>query len=174
MDIFEIIEGDHADIRRLLNEVIHQTSARMPQHKRMEKSEDWEEALHDLKLSVVAHNRAEEATLYDHLRWVAHQKEIAEDKTCEHRMVEEFLEDLERLNPMDRDWDTRLGLLKNQIESHQAEEETATFDVIRPHLDAQTSGRLAQEFTRIHDDIVEGAPNRPKWRSVINPAGLDL
>jgi hemerythrin superfamily protein len=175
MDIFEIIRNDHTDIRRLLNEVIHQTSIPMPKEKRLLQPEDWEDALHDFKLSLVGHNRAEEALLYVLLRSHDHADHVAaESKTHEHRIAENLLADLENMNPRDRDWGTQLGLMKNQIESHQAEEETATFELLAPLIDESNSDRLAREFLHLRDDIVSGAKFHPKGRSVVNPAGLDL
>ena len=175
MDIFELIKGDHADIRSLLNEIIHQTSAPISEHKRiLDKPEDWEEALHDLKLELVGHNRAEEAILYTRLRELPNGFEMMKDEIHEHHVAEELLEALEHINPRDRDWDAKIGLLKNQIESHQAEEEGTTFDLLRPDIDAETSARLARDFESLRDDIIEGAKYHPKGRSNLNPAGLDL
>jgi hemerythrin superfamily protein len=174
MDIFETLQGDHRDIRELLNEVIHQTSTPVPDEERPERSEDWEEAFHDLKVSIVGHNRAEEATLYDHLRQLPQQAVLADSKTHEHHQVEELLEDLEEINPQDKSWDTKIALLQNQIEAHFAEEEGTTFERVRPTLNTKTNSRLAEEFTSLRDDIVESVKYHPKGRSMINPAGLDL
>ena len=173
MSIFEVIKGDHEDIRVLLNEVIDQTSVSIPKRKHeLEHPEDWEEALHDLKLALVAHNRAEEATLYLKLRSLS--VPTANTKIHEHNEAEDILHEIERMNPQDREWGERLGFLRNQIESHQAEEETSTFDLIKPLIEEEESSRLAEEFVRLRDDLVEGAKYHPKGRSVVNPAGLNL
>jgi hemerythrin superfamily protein len=172
MDILDVLRDDHTDIRRLLNEIVNQTSTPTPKRVRLDRSEDWGEALHDFKLSLLGHNRAEEAVLYSLLREA--DSEFVESKINEHRIVEELLASLERMNPGDRDWDTKLGLLKNQIEAHQAEEESTTFEKLRGTAGLNQRELLAGEFNQLRDDIVEGARYHPKGRSVVNPAGLNL
>jgi hemerythrin superfamily protein len=164
MDIFETLRVDHAAIQDLLDQVLESNESKT----------DWAEALADLKISLVAHNRAEEAILYEFMRGAPQRAETADLKTEEHHLAEEILDDLDRLNPADYDWDTTLALLKNQIESHIAEEETMVFSSLTPFIDDEMSEKMAADFTSLRDDIIEGAPYHPRGRSIINPAGLDL
>jgi hypothetical protein len=51
----------------------------------------------------------------------------------------------------DFNWDRTLGLLKNQLESHIAEEETMVFKVLSAFVDDDTSDKMAKEFIRLRD-----------------------
>lgn len=174
MDIFELIRADHAEIRSLLNEVIDQTSIAIPRSKHdLERPSDWEEALHDLKLSVVAHNRAEEEVLYTRLGEASGRPGLGGGKTHEHRIAESLLAEIEKMNPRDLDWSEKLALLRNVMESHQAEEETQTFDLLRKSIDVDESHRLAVLFEKIRDRIGQ-TRRHPMGRSRLNPEGLNL
>lgn len=174
MDIFELIRADHAEIRSLLNEVIDQTSIAIPQEKHaLERPSDWEEALHDLKLSVVAHNRAEEEVLYSRIEDLTGRSGLGGGKTHEHRIAESLLAEIELMNPRDHDWSEKLALLRNVVESHQAEEETQTFELLKGAIDETSSDKLAVLFEKIRDRI--GQSRRfPKGRTRLNPEGLNL
>ena len=147
MDIFDILRDDHARVRNLLNELILQTSEPTADH------DAHLEPLNALKRAMIAHDRAEESVLYEHLRINAHQADLAESKAEEHHLAEAILIELERKSPTDADWDMSLGLLKNQIESHMAEEETSTFDMLRPFVDAEATERMADEFLEMQAQV---------------------
>lgn len=171
MDIFELIRADHTQIRNHLNELIDQTSISIPAEKHdFEKPQDWEEAFHDLKVSFVAHARAEEDVLYPLLG-----EKFAGGRTHEHRLAEGLLAELELLNPRDYSWGEKLGFLRNLIESHQAEEEGTTFDRIRSLIDddPQQKDELGARFENIRDRIAQQR-RLPKRKSALNPAGLNL
>lgn len=180
MDFFELLRIEHASLRDLLDQLIDKSTSSSaeeaavspPRDETLER--DWPEIMHDLKLALIGHNRAEEAVLYDALRRIPHRSEMADLKTEEHHLAEELLEDLEEINPADRQWAMKLGLLKNQIESHVAEEETTVFSLLLSEITDEESERMSTEFESLRDDIVQGARYHPKGRSVINPAGLDL
>lgn len=170
MDIFETLRIEHAAIADDLNDLIDKSTA--PDQNPI--GEDWPELFHDFKLSLVAHNRAEEAVFYQVLNSIPHQGNLANIKTQEHHLIEELLEDLEEINPADKSWTLKIALLKNQIDSHIGEEETTVFALVRPYITTEQSDNMVHEFESLRDEIVEGAPYHQKGRSIMNPAGLDL
>lgn len=121
-----------------------------------------------------AHNRAEEAIFYTLLRRAPGHSDVETVKIKEHRLTEELLEDLEEINPKDKDWETKIEVLKNHLEAHNDEEETTVFPLIQPYLRENEGPALAREFEDLKNDIIEGAKYFPKGRSQFNPAGLDL
>lgn len=171
MDIFEILRIEHASIRGILDDLVD-TSTDVQAGGDL--GQDWTDLLADLKLTLVAHNRAEEATLYDALSNIPHRDELADIKTEEHHLAEELLEDLEEINPADNQWAEKLAVFRNHLESHFAEEETNVFSVAQSHIDQEQGEQLYREFEQLRDDLVESVKYHPKGRSVINPAGLDL
>ncbi len=164
MDIFEELRADHAAIRSLLDEIIESSTGLSPT--KASEGREWPEALQELKTSLFAHNRAEEAVFYEALSQIPHRDELAEIKTEEHHMGETVLDELIAMNPEDSDWDIRLDLLKNQIESHVAEEETLVFSILKEHTSEQEALRMAQEFEKLREELrtqvpVAAAPQTP-------------
>lgn len=174
MDIFETLRIDHASIRSVLDDLIDRSSDKESMAVGGELGQDWPNLLMDLKRSLVAHDRAEETVVYDFLRRIPNRAEMADLKTEEHHLAEELLEDLDEINPADYDWGPKLELLKNQLESHFAEEETNTFSVLQPHMTDEISDQMVVDFTSLRDDLYESASYQPKGRSIVNPAGLNL
>lgn len=174
MDIFTVLRLEHAAIRSILDDLIEVSSDKESAQVGGNLGQDWPDLLLDLKLSLVAHNRAEENVVYDFLRQVPHRNETAELKTEEHHMAEEMLEDLEESDPADKQWGTKLALLKNQLESHIAEEETSVFSILEPYVTDEISDKMVVDFQTLRDDLYESAMYQPKGRNFINPAGLNL
>lgn len=156
MGIFETLRIEHAAIQDLLDDLIDATTVPMEGERPVIHHADWVECVRELKQTLIAHDRAEEAVFYDLLRSAANRSELADVKTEEHHIVEELIENLERLQPRDGNWPVQLALLKSQIESHIAEEEANVFGIVQPFVDDEHSERLAVEFEKLRD---ETAPN---------------
>ncbi len=164
MNIFETLRLDHAGVRNLMEDLIDGDRA----------AENWPEVFYDLKLALVAHNRAEEQVFYDVLNRIPNREELADIKTEEHHMAEEILQDLEEMSPSDRDWDTTLGLLKNQIESHIAEEETFVFAVIEAQISDEEAETMSEAFERARTEVMQTSDYLPRATVDFNPAGRGL
>lgn len=134
--------------KNLLDEVIDQTTlgrigggrARPPI------CENWKDCLIELQRQFVAHARAEEIVFYEALREIGHHSEMADTKTEEHHVIEELIESLLKLTPVDRGWGIRLSLLKNQLESHVAEEETVIFGAVMLQIDDELADEMGRRF----------------------------
>ncbi len=173
MDIFEAVRLDHASILETLDELINQSVPPVPSGP-VPGEEDWASLFHDLKLTTLAHDRAEEAVFYTLLRRNPGHSELEAIKSKEHHLTEELLEDLEEINPQDRTWATKLEVLKNHLSNHFDEEETNVFPLVKPYLAENEGLQLGHEFEELKNDIIIGAKYFPKGRSQFNPAGLDL
>ncbi len=162
MEIFETLRLEHANLERLLDELIEGASG----------SKD--EKLMDLKLAIVAHDRAEEEIVYEVLRRIPYRGETADLRTEEHFLNESVLADLEDVDSESESWPILLDVFKNQLESHVAEEETFVFSLLRDHLEEGEAEKLATDFERRRDEILASERFHPQGRPPINPAGLDL
>lgn len=160
MNIFDTLRQDHAGVRNLVEELIA--------------GENWPEAFYDLKLALVAHNRAEETVFYDILNGIPNREELADIKTDEHHMAEEILQDLEEMSPQDHDWPTTLALLQSQIEAHVAEEETFVFALIGEHLSEDEADDLGERFERARSEIVQTSDYLPRANLNFNRVQRDL
>lgn len=159
MEIFETLRKDHALVRDQLDLLIGLTADRSEVGA---SKDEWIEAFYDLKMALVAHNRAEESVFYDVMNRVPNRPELSDIKTEEHHLAEETLQDLEEMSPSDRDWSAMLALLKNQIESHVAEEETFVFGVMQDHITSSESERMSEDFLRLRNAEFLGRGYRPK------------
>lgn len=176
MDIFETLRIEHAALSSLIDELIAKSTSPLESDDQQAEvgTYDWTDLFQELKLAFVAHDRAEEAEFYEVLRSLPHRAELAETKRHEHRLLEEMLEDIEQLNPQDREWEAKLALFKNQFEAHISEEETEVFGIMREFVHEDEREAMSSRFEGLRDDIVEGVHYHPKGRSLINPSGLDL
>lgn len=159
MEIFETLRNDHARVRDHLDLLIGLSL----RDSKGEINEDWTEAFYDLKMALIAHHRAEETVFYDVMNRVPNRPELADIKTEEHHLAEETLQDLEEMTPADRDWGAMLALLKNQIESHVAEEETFVFGVMQDLISDVESERMSEDFLRLRTEEFLGRGYRLKF-----------
>ncbi len=136
-DIFEILKAEHADLRRLLEEVIEPTEGPA--------AGILDAKLLELRSALISHDRAEEAVFYEALKNVPNRTELAETKEEEHHMTEAILEDLIASR---EDWDAKLALLKNHMEGHIAEEETSVFAIMQSSISTEQSEQMARSFVQ--------------------------
>lgn len=163
MNIFDMLRADHVSIRQTLDDLIEPR-----------RGHDWVDAFYDLKIAMVAHDRAEEQVVYDRLRAIPHRGELADAKTDEHEQIESILHALEALDPKDASWGQMIALFKNEWESHIAEEETSVLPILEEVVDDIECDSLAREFERLRDEIIESLRVAHKGIPNVNPAGLSL
>jgi iron-sulfur cluster repair protein YtfE (RIC family) len=177
MDIFETLRLEHAAMRSLLDEIIEKSTSEAAisgSPTGEAPGEDWADLLHDFKLSLIAHDRAEEAVFYDVLTRIPNRTEMYDLKIDEHHLAEELLADVEQLNPQDYEWGSRLALLQNQMESHIAEEETVVYAIVREAISDEEAERMAGEFEKLREELAQGVQFSRQGSAAINPAGLDI
>lgn len=153
MEIFEALRLDHIRLRDGLDDLIDMTTGQ-------ELTDEWAEVFFDLKQSLNAHDRAEETVFYDALTRVPNRQELADIKTEEHHQVEETLQELELIHPAGSGWIQMLFLLRNQIESHIAEEETFVFGLLQGVISDEESEQMGDEFRRLRDRELMGREYR--------------
>jgi hemerythrin superfamily protein len=163
MDIFECLRADHARLKNLLDDLIEADAKSVPRIKM------------ELKLAIIAHDRAEEEVVYEVLRLIPYRAELADLRTDEHFLNESVLGDLDDVEPDDEDWITFVDLFKNQLDSHFAEEETFVFSLLRDNLDEKLIVSMADDFEKRRNEIARQTKRyHPEGLPPINPAGLDL
>jgi hypothetical protein len=170
MDIFETLRVDHAQTRGLLDDIIELT---IDEPTESGKSLDMKllpeinaESFRALKQALVMHDRAEEAVFYEALDILGHSRELSETKTEEHHLIESYVEELENLSLGDPLWKVTLGLLKNQLELHVAEEETTVFNLMSSFIDDETSDKMARDFLRIKSGDAHVPVSQQKIRNI--------
>lgn len=162
MNFFEILRNDHHTLRLDLENLIEATT---PSLDAPAKSPKAGKCLNRLKVRLNAHSRAEEAVLYERLRLIPHRDEMADDQIEEHHQIEEHLEALEKMGPEDSAWEETLSLLKNELESHLANEETTLFPILELALENEELNRLAVAFESSRDLTLESLGIAPQKKT---------
>ena len=155
MDILEVLQSDHEKVIDMINRLM--TLAESPGLENQ-----WPAAYHDLKATVISHDRAEEAIFYEALRRaLADQGQTQEHfdrRDQEHREIEDLLHDLEEANPNDEKWLSKMALIKSHLVSHTQEEEAGVFEMARKSLPEGALADMAHEFKELRREIIRAIP----------------
>ncbi|MES2962500.1 MAG: hemerythrin domain-containing protein [Bdellovibrionota bacterium] len=166
MTIFELLCDDHHTLKLKLENLIEVTSPSLrTERPNASNDEGAFELLAELKAAVLAHERAEDAVFYDRLRLLPHRDELADLLVEQHHQIDEHLDDLERMGPGAREWEQTLSLLKNELESHLAEEESAVFPILQLAIEGDESERLARRFQMARTETIEAMHLAPKRKT---------
>jgi iron-sulfur cluster repair protein YtfE (RIC family) len=166
MTIFELLAKDHHMLKLRLENLIEATSPSLRDSRpKVTGGDDATSQLAQLKAAVLAHGRAEESVLYDRLRTLPHRDELADLQIEQHHQVEEHLEELERMDSDSPDWEATLSLLKNELESHLAEEESTVFPLLELAIEPDESERMARSFEIARDDVYESMHVMPEKKT---------
>jgi len=140
MDILDLLTSDHAKVKKTL-EQMEQTSARAGKRR--------EALLEHLNENLLPHMYAEEQYFYQILLDETPDKEIVYEALEEHRAAKAVLLDLEDAPSDDPRWLARCRVLKELIEHHIEEEESAVFDVAREIMTQDRATEVAQRFKEL-------------------------
>ena len=155
MTIFKVLRLEHVVARGLLEEIIERTTLSSAGAN----LEMTRKLVRDLRTMLISHNRAEESVFYEALRELAHHPELADTRAEEHHMIEELMEDLESTSPRDDNWNEKLAVIKSQIESHFAEEETVVFSTLDNVIDDDLGETLARSFEVLRSELMRASSN---------------
>ena len=133
MDIFEHLKNDHRKV-----------SALMTQIEQTDDEGERQTLFQDLKVAVIRHAKAEEATFYSFLDRYEEMEDLIAEAREDHQMVESLIHDIESLPATSVEWMTHFQELKESIDDHVDQEETEIFEEARMIID----GREADELER--------------------------
>lgn len=170
MTIFEILRDDHHRLRLLLENLIEATSHSIEPHNEHPSTKTARKHLGDLSMALVAHARAEDLVFYARLRFIPHRDGLADEQVEMHRHIESILETLRSMDVDDDAWDETLSLLKNELESHLAEEEATIFPILQLALEGDEAERLGRDFEIARDDFLEHELPRTKKAPLMAPS----
>ena len=136
LDIFELLEQDHREIRQLLTRVADK--------------EDYQ-AFPALAAMINAHVEAEEQAFYQPLQDRSEQDlhETVLEGFEEHHVGELVMRELDRNNRGSERWHAKAMVFKEIIEHHLDEEEMRLFPVAREIINNGHADAMGQEFARL-------------------------
>jgi iron-sulfur cluster repair protein YtfE (RIC family) len=125
MNAFTLLKNDHKKVAGLL-EKLDATTERGVKTR--------EELFTTLKQELDIHTKIEETIFYPALEEYEDTRDITLEAIEEHRIVKQFLSELESLGKDEEQWTAKFTVLKENIEHHVEEEEGEMFKKARKAL----------------------------------------
>jgi hypothetical protein len=133
MNAFTLLKEDHKKVAGIL-EKIDATTERGVKTR--------EELFAQLKTELDIHAEIEETIFYPELEKHDESRDITLEAIEEHRIVKEFLAELDSMSKDDEVWTAKMTVLKENIEHHVEEEEGEMFSKARKALTEEEIERL--------------------------------
>lgn len=141
-DIFTVLEAEHRDLMRLIDEVDRAVAAAR------------QAAFDRLWTEFEAHTVAEREVLYDRLRDDPLARATVLRGEQEHHVVESIFRELHRLRPDSERFGAKLHVVRELLRHHVDEEEHDLFPKARQILGEQEPAQLAEQFSRRRRGLV--------------------
>jgi hemerythrin-like domain-containing protein len=136
MDILEVLKEDHKEVSQLLKKI-----------SRTRALKSREKIFVDMKQSVEIHSFLEQLIFYTALQDSPENEFVVESAQKEHQEIEYLLAELDSLPKDDEEWMPKFRLVKERIEEHVKEEESALFDCAHQTFTPQRLLDLGAEMT---------------------------
>lgn len=137
MDIIERIRSEHRGILEDLNELLNGPIDNVDKYAR--------EYL-DLMAKVEAHEKGEEASIYQAISTDLDVRPIALQSMEEHRVIRNLMRDLADVKVNEETWLPKLVVLNNMISLHFQIEEGNIFPLLDEMIAAEDKEKLDKEF----------------------------
>jgi hemerythrin superfamily protein len=115
-NIFDRLKADHDSHRALLARIGDATA-----------SEERKALFDTFRIEVTAHAAAEEETLYATMLADPELRHDAQHSVSEHKEIDDFLEEIEKLDVATKEWDEKFGEMRHRYTHHIDEEEEEMF-----------------------------------------------
>lgn len=137
MTIFDVLKKEHQDLKQLFLKL----------EKTEEEDDDMrEEVFHELELNIMAHAKAEQATVYARLEQEDEMKAIMSEAQEEHALAERFVHEIKDMDVEDEEWMPKVIMLRENIEHHMEEEEGEMFKIAKNILSDEEQEDLGVAF----------------------------
>jgi hemerythrin superfamily protein len=161
-DILELLLEDHAEFRRLFEEL----ERTVPELR--------DELFRYTVARLASHEAAEEAVVHSTVRDdIPGGREIADARLAEEAEAEQLLADMTDMDPTSPDFSDALARLRDEVLTHAEHEERDEFPQLRQHLDAEDRRDLGRIFRTLRDTGPTrphpNTPQTPEVRAVAGP-----
>ena len=138
--IFATLQKEHGEVSTLMSQL-----------RRTDASDDSNaeyrgELFRKIRMELLAHASAEEATFYSSLKARAETLALIQSSIDEHQTIDDLLEELTRLGTESLIFDSRFRDLVAAVNHHIDEEETQLFPKAKDALSAEEISRLDDTF----------------------------
>ncbi|MGH8771681.1 MAG: hemerythrin domain-containing protein [Burkholderiales bacterium] len=142
VDIFDLLQEDHERVCDLLRviEISYEPGER-------------EETFDEMKTELVLHSEAEENIFYRELASHEELRDLVMECREEHKLIEQLLEDMARMDSADEQWPAKLTVLSEIVAHHVREEEKSMFRKAREAFDTDVAVELAERFEEEKENL---------------------
>lgn len=140
MDIYALIHNDHESATRIIEQINALPDTRHSERLIL---------FRHLKEDLLAHNDAEDASLYEALRQHDATLPLARDSSLEHDNLVALLDNLDSRQLSPAAWRNRFARMQQAFFHHIREEESSVFAAARRILNPATATRLTETMQRI-------------------------
>jgi hypothetical protein len=144
MDALELLEEDHAKVKKLLGEI-------EPTTERGVKTR--EELFTTLRRELEVHEAIEEEIFYPALKEHPKAKELVLEAYEEHNVVDMVMGEIEGVDYSDETWGAKFTVLKENLEHHIEEEESEMFKQARSVFDDEELVELGDRMSLRKDQL---------------------
>lgn len=144
--IFDTLKQDHDRHRELLDRI----SAAAGAQERMELFDHF-------RIEVTAHAAAEEETLYATMLADPELRHDAQHSVSEHKEIEDYIEEMEKLDVSSSEWADIFGKMKHRYLHHIDEEEEDMFPAAEDGIADPLLDQLAERYDARKPEEVERA-----------------
>lgn len=141
-DIIALIRRDHRPIIKLI-----QTLKKTEVTRSMKAY-----ALEQFVGSLLSHAKAEEKSLYVHMKNTKTLRTKAFEGEAEHTIAEELIHDI-NATPDDDDWNAKVKVLAELVEHHIEEEENEMLPQVEGDVDYESRKLIAKVYTQIKSEF---------------------
>lgn len=138
-DVIQLILKDHLPIKKLI-EILKDADAKISEKR---------PALEKFIPTLLAHAKAEEETLYVHMKEESDElRAEGFEGNTEHALAEQLIEEIKNTRDED-EWMAKVKVLAELVEHHVEEEEGEMFKEIRKEFDLEKREEIGEEYTRL-------------------------
>lgn len=145
VDLLDTLKEEHEEVAALLKQLVDSKS-----------SAERKSLLKKIKANLVPHVRAEEKVLYDAILGVKDKdaNQDGEEGYLEHGLADKMLATLGKIsNAMSPEFGAAAKVLKELVEHHVKEEESAVWSDAREHFSADERKLMNQKYLRLKPTI---------------------
>jgi hemerythrin-like domain-containing protein len=135
VDLYALLKQDHGRVKELFAKLERSAGA-----------EERDRLFQTLKLELMAHKEAEDATFYAALSVLPEISDRIEEALEEHVDIEELLEEFDGIEGEGEVFTAQLVELREEVQHHVEREEEELFPRARELLSEAQSARIARDF----------------------------
>jgi hemerythrin superfamily protein len=144
MDAIKLLEWQHDEVDTLF-----------AQYDEAEDSDEKLEAFNELADILMAHAAIEEKLFYPAV-YVGELREQLTEAVEEHLRAKRLISDLQDLEPSDAKFDSKMKLLREEVEQHVTDEEEELFPIVKQTLPSIELEALGESMEELYEDLMDG------------------